>query len=117
VAFVFKNRPVAKSTEGDEAVRKWTVRDCRGREICLTEERRKHIIERHEELSEHLDDVLDTVRKGHRRQDVNLPYRYTFMRRCEDLPDDFDHIMVKAIFTTEGNNLIVTEWPDYLEIE
>ena len=34
------------------AVRKWTVRDRRGRNIYITEERWKHIIEEHEELSE-----------------------------------------------------------------
>jgi len=43
--------------------------------------------------------------------------KYTYMRRCEDLPDDFDRIVVKAIFTAEGNNFIVTAWPDYLERE
>ena len=68
-------------------------------------------------MSEHLDDVLDTVRKGHRHQDVILPYKYTYMRRCEDLPGDFDCIVVKAIFTAKGNNFIVTAWPGYLERE
>ena len=31
-------------------MQKWTVRDRRGREIYLTEERWKHIVEGHEEL-------------------------------------------------------------------
>ncbi len=94
-------------------MRKWTARDRRGREIYLTEERWKHIVEGHEELSEHLDDVLDTVRKGHCKQDAILPYKYTYTRRCEDLPGDFDRIVVKVIFRPEGNNFIVTAWPDY----
>jgi hypothetical protein len=94
-------------------VRKWTVRDRRGREIYITEERWKHIVERHEELSGHLDDVLDTVRKGHRKQDAILSRKYTYTRRCEDLPGDFDRVVVKVIFKPEGNNFVVTAWLDY----
>jgi hypothetical protein len=94
-------------------VRIGTVRDRRGREIYITEERWKHIVEGHEELSEHLADVLDTVRKGHPKQDAILPYKYTYTLCCEDLPGDFDRIVVKVIFRPEGNNFIVTAWPDY----
>lgn len=94
-------------------MRKWTVQDRRGREIYLTQERWQHIIEGHEELSEHFDDVLETVRKGRCRQDAILPYKYSYTSRCEDLPGKFDRIVVKVIFRPEGNNFIVTAWPDY----
>jgi len=94
-------------------VRIGTVRDRRGREIYITGERWKHIVEGHEELSGHLDEVLDTVQKGRCKQDAILPYKYTYTRHCEDLPGDFDRIVVKVIFTPEGNNFIVTAWPDH----
>jgi hypothetical protein len=48
--------------------KKWFVRDREGREIYLTEEQWEHIISRHSELRNHLDDVLKTVQRGRRRQ-------------------------------------------------
>ena len=93
-------------------MRRWMVRDRRGREIYLTGERWKHIVERHEELSAHLDDVLDTVRKGHRKQDAIRPYKYTYVRRCESLPGDFNRIVVEVVFRPDDNNFIVTAWSD-----
>jgi hypothetical protein len=51
-------------------VRIGTVRDCRGREIYITEERWKHIVEWHDELDGRLDDVLDTIRRGRRKQEA-----------------------------------------------
>ena len=94
-------------------MRKWTVRDRRGREIYITEERWRHIVEGHEELGEHFDDVLETVRKGRCKQDAILPHKYTYTCRCEDLPGDFDRIVVKVVFNPGNNNFIVTAWPDY----
>lgn len=45
-------------------MRKWMVRDRRGREIHITEERWRHILELHDELAGLFDDILDTIRKG-----------------------------------------------------
>lgn len=99
-------------------MRKWTVRDRRGREIYLTEERWKHIIEEHEELRGHFDDVLDAVRKGRRRQEPIDPGSYRYYCRCDSLPGGYTHIMVIVAFrlrilpdkTVEPNNFIVTAW-------
>ena len=76
-------------------MRKWTVRDRHGREIYITEERWKHITERHEELSGHLDDVLDTVRKGHRKQDAILPYKDIVNRMLSCLTSIRIHVVVR----------------------
>jgi len=50
-------------------MQRWAVRDRDAREIYMTEERWKHITTRHGELDGHLDNVLDTLRWGKRRQD------------------------------------------------
>jgi len=99
-------------------VRKWTVRDRHGRAIYLSEERWTHIVERHGELREHLDDVLDTVRRGRRRQEPFDPQAYRYYWRCDSLPEGYTHIMVIVAFrfrtvpdgTVEPNNFIVTAW-------
>jgi hypothetical protein len=46
---------------------KWIVQDRDGREIYLTEERWGHIVQRHGELQNHFDEVLNTVRRGRRQ--------------------------------------------------
>ena len=97
-------------------MRKWTVQDRRGREIYLTEERWKHIIEEHEELRGHFDDVLDAVHKGRRRQEPTDPRSYRYYWRCDRLPEGYTHIMVIVAFRfrilpdriVEPNNFIVT---------
>jgi hypothetical protein len=99
-------------------VRRWTVRDRHGREIYITEERWKHIIEEHEELRGHFDDVLDAVHKGRRRQEPTDPRSYRYYWRCDGLPEGYTHIMVIVAFrfrilpdgTVEPNNFIVTAW-------
>ena len=95
-----------------------TVRDRRGREIYITEERWKHIIEEHEELRGHFDDVLDAVCKGRRHQEPLDPQSYRYYWRCDSLPEGYTHIMVIVAFrfrilpdrTVEPNNFIVTAW-------
>ncbi|MBL7065046.1 MAG: hypothetical protein ISS49_12690 [Anaerolineae bacterium] len=99
-------------------MRRWTVRDRRGHEIYLTEERWRHITERHDELIGHLDDVLDTVRRGRRRQEPLAPQSYRYYWRCDTLPRGYTHIMVIVASrfrtlpdgTVEPNDFIVTAW-------
>ena len=55
---------------------RWTIQDRHGNEIYMTEERWQHIISKHHELIGHLDDVLDTLKKGRRRQERRDPNRY-----------------------------------------
>lgn len=97
---------------------KWTVQDRWGNEIYLTEERWRHILERHEELTGLFDEVLETLRRGQRRQEALDPHRYRYRRLCEALPPEFSHIVVAVVFrhkerpdgTTSPNNFVTSAW-------
>lgn len=99
-------------------MRRWFVRDRAGREIYLTEEQWEHIVARHRELRDHLDDVLATVRHGRRRQQSHDPQAYVYYRPCDTLHLLFNGILVVVVFRFEWqedgtllpNNFIVTAW-------
>ncbi len=98
-------------------MRRWTVHDRNGHTIYLTEERWQHIVERHDELTHHLEDVLDTIRYGRRRQDPIDPQVYHYYRACGTLPRDFIGIEVIVVFRfatendeTVPNNFVVSAW-------
>ncbi len=98
-------------------MRRWTVQDRDGRTIYLTQERWQHIVDRHNELTDHFEDVLDTIRQGRRRQDPIQPRSYHYYRECEFLPRGFIGIEVVVVFKlkTEGdqivpNNFVVSAW-------
>jgi hypothetical protein len=97
---------------------KWTVRDRWGHEIYLTEERWRHIVERHDELMGMLDEVLEALRQGRRRQEPLDPHRYRYRHLCTALPPEFSHIVVAVVFhhkeqpdgTTYPNNFVTSAW-------
>jgi hypothetical protein len=97
---------------------KWVVNDRYGHEIYLTEERWNHIVSRHEELSDLLDDLLETLRKGRRRQEPTDPSRYRYYWRCENLPAGFTHIVAAVVFKQVeqpdgeqvSNNFVTSAW-------
>jgi len=97
---------------------KWFVRDRAGHEIYLTEERWEHIVSRHPELQDHLDDVLDTVRRGRRQQQPQDPQAYVYRWPCSTLRPPFNGILVVVAFhftqTQDAgmipNNFMVTAW-------
>ncbi len=99
-------------------MRKWFVRDHGGREIYLTEEQWEHIVSQHRELRNQLDDVLNTVRRGRRRQQPQDPQAYVYRLRCDTLRPPFNGILVVVVFRFEQrendgmipNNFIVTAW-------
>jgi hypothetical protein len=99
-------------------MRKWFVRDRDGREIYLTREQWKHIVSRHGELRGHLNDVLNTVRQGRRRQQPHDPQAYVYRLPCNTLRPPFNGILVVVVFRFEQqenagmipNNFIVTAW-------
>jgi len=91
---------------------KWIVRDRDGREIYLTEERWEHIVSRHGELQDHLNDVLNTVRQGRRQQQPQDPQTYVRLP-CDALYSPFNGILVVVTFRFKQqapNNFIVTAW-------
>jgi hypothetical protein len=66
-------------------VTKWTVRDRLGNEIYLTEERWRHILESRPEMEPFLDEFLETIRTGRRKQDSLLPDKFFYHKRFEVL--------------------------------
>ena len=98
-------------------MRKWVVYDRESREIYLTEEQWEHIISRHGELRNHLEDVLNTIRLGKRKQQSQDPQAYVYHWQCETLRYPFNGIIVAVVFRFEpsnghdrSNNFIVTAW-------
>jgi hypothetical protein len=97
---------------------KWTVQDRWGNEIYLTKERWRHILERHEELTELLDQVQESLKYGRRRQEALDPNRYRYRRPCAELLPEFSHIVVAVVFgykeqpdgTRFPNNFVTSAW-------
>jgi len=100
-------------------MRKWFVHDSDGREIYLTEEQWEHITSRHGELKNHLEDILNTVRRGKRRQQPQDPQAFVYRLRCDKLRPPFNGILVVVAFRFESqdnngntipNNFVVSAW-------
>jgi len=70
-----------------------------GNRITLTDERLQHIIEWHPELETFEADVLETIRKGRRRQDPIDPQKYKYVYPVEGLPFGLTHIVVVVRIT------------------
>ncbi len=104
---------------------KGTVRDRWGHEIYITEERWQHIQTRHKELIGLFDEVLETLRRGRRRQEALDPSRYRYRYLCPALPPEFSHIVVAVVFrykeqpdgTYVPNNFVTSAWGVYIYSE
>jgi hypothetical protein len=100
-------------------MRRWTVQDRYRNEIYLTEERWGHILEKHDELIGRLDDLLDTLRYGQRRQEALGPQKYRYRRAYDDLLYGFNHIVAVVVFrygvsNNAPNNFVITAWGAYI---
>ena len=84
------------------------VWDRYGNQIELTDERWSHIVTYHPELEDFREEVLETVRKGKRRQDAREPEKYKYMRKCNGLPFDYTHLV--AVVKLIRNNFILTAY-------
>jgi len=58
----------------------WTVQDRYGNEIYLTEERWQHIVENHADMEGYLEELRETIRKGHRYQEPIDPRKYRYVK-------------------------------------
>ena len=78
----------------------WTVHDRYGHEIYLTWERWTHIVEldNHPEIEPYFEYLAETIKQGHRRQDVYDLTGYQYYRAYPDLPDNNDHLVVFVRF-------------------
>lgn len=103
-------------------MQKWTVHDRHGNSIYLTQERWNHILRYHSALEGLLDELLNTLRKGWRRQDPADPSKYKYYMRCDVLPVDYNTIVVVVKFSSREhadgtvipNNFVVTAWAIYI---
>lgn len=99
-------------------MKRWDITDRENRQIYMTHERWEHIISKHHELIGHLDDVLDTIRFGRRKQERRDPQRYRYKRFCYTLQAGRNSITVTVVFSfqtladgsIEANNFVTTAW-------
>lgn len=96
----------------------WTVHDRYGNEIYLTQERWAYILRYHPQLEGLLQEFLDTLRKGRRKQEPADPNRYKYYLPCSLLPPDYNTIVAVVKFSMaispDGafvtNNFVITAW-------
>jgi len=98
--------------------KRWTVQDCDGNPIYLTEERWQHIGEadNHPEMVDYEDHLKVTLQQGRRRQEPLNPRKYRYVQRFDDLPPGFNHTVGIVLFgfdvnaqgETMPNNFIAT---------
>jgi len=87
----------------------WVIKDQWGNEIALTDERWQHITEGHWELTDRLNQVLETIRLGKRKQAAKDPDKYRYSRAFNDLPYNYTHIFV--IVRLSPNKFVITAYP------
>jgi len=96
----------------------WEVHDRYGHRLYMTTERWQHVLKQRPWLVEHLDDVLETLRQGRRKQDPMDPAKYKYSRRGEALFPEYNHLVVVVRFSeavdpqgrSVPNNYVVTAW-------
>ncbi len=87
----------------------WSIRDRWDNEITLTDERWQHIVAGHWELEYLLDEVLDTLRFGARKQYSVDPNKYRYAKKFFGLPHGYTHIFV--IVRLKPNQFVITAYP------
>ncbi len=104
-------------------MRKWTVQDRNGNTVYCTKERWQHILESRPELEPLLDEFLETVRTGRRKQDALIPNEYRYYKHFDELLPENNHLVVIVVFKTRlnehgkyvPNNFVVTGWAKYIQ--
>ena len=84
------------------------VRDHYGNQIELTDERWRHIVTYHPELEEFRAEVLETIRRGTRRQDAVELEKYKYLRKFDGLPFGYTHLV--AVVKMVRNNFVLTAY-------
>ena len=85
--------------------KRWTVQDCDGNSIYLTEERWRHIIaaENHPEMAGYEHELTQTIQRGSRNQDSLNPRKYRYIQSIGNLPLGNTHIVAIVLFTFREN--------------
>jgi len=90
------------------------VQDRLGNTVYLTDERWRHIVNRHSILRNFKDATLKTIRIGKRNQDELYPDQFFYRQAFSNLPSNYTHIEVVVIFRfkkDQPNNFVVTAYP------
>jgi hypothetical protein len=69
-----------------------------------------------------LEQFLETIRTGRRRQEALIPNEYRYFKQFDELLPENNHLIAKVIFKTQPdeagnyvpNNFVVTGWPNYI---
>ena len=101
---------------------KWIVQDRWGNEIYLTKERWLHILESRPETEPFLDEFLETIRTGRRKQDAWVPYKYFYRKYFDVLLPENNHMIAVVLFKSrtvadgrsQPNNFVVSGWMKYI---
>jgi len=101
-------------------MRKWTVQDCYGNTIYLTEERWQHITDptNHPDMEGYCEHLRKTIQTGRRRQEALDPRKYRYVQFFDDLVADSNCIVAVVRFKlgvdeeghTVENNFILTAY-------
>ncbi len=101
---------------------RWEVHDRYGNKIYTTGERWQHILYSRPWLADYHDAILNTLRKGRRKQDTLSLHKYKYYWLCDRLLPDFNHLVVIVLFgetlDSQGrimaNNYAVTAWAVFM---
>ena len=91
------------------------IQDRQGHTIYLTWERWQHALD-HPGMDEGLlESVLETLRKGRRKQDAYDPAKFKYLHKFPDLPMSYTHSVVVVKFgwrgtPAEANNFVLTAY-------
>ncbi len=100
----------------------WEIFDRYGNRIFLTAERWQHVLHRRPWLESHFDDILETLRKGRRKQDPMDQAKYKYYYPCSTLAPDNSHLVAVVKFdkirdvqgSLSDNNFVMTAWAVFL---
>ncbi len=84
------------------------IQDRYGNHIELTEERWSHIATYHPELENCREKIVETIQKGRRRQDALELEKYKYIRKFNDLPLSYTHLV--AVVKMIRNNFVLTAY-------
>ena len=89
-----------------------------GNKLYMTAERWLHAQEKRPWLTDYLDQVLETIRRGRRRQDPLNPRKYKYYWPVSGLEPEYNHLIVVVLFNTQtdeaghtiSNSYVVNVW-------
>ena len=101
---------------------RWEVYDRYGNKIYMTAKRWHHALEKRPWLVDYLDQALNTIRYGRRRQDPLNPNKYKYYWLSHDLEPEFNHIVAVVLFRKDidsdgkirSNNYVLNMWAVYI---